>query len=193
MQALGLGQEQYCRLIRNSAQRCNNNSMLARSMAPLPEYHQILVSAKIPSLLQATTEALSQVRHNFLRNTAAPPPPPHIRLDVSVHHPAPQCRLGFNVSGSSRILAHVAPLCSREALNEQPAFDEKLYMQRLRSTCLGHVLLSAALLPSTQTLLHENSAVLPCNLVCVADRQASGKGAFQPIPKVPNNEHRALI
>ena len=81
-------------------------------------------------------------------------------------------------SGSGGSLAHATPLRSREALSELPAFDEGRYMKHLQSNSLGHVLLSAASLPSTQTLLHENGAALPTDLLCVADRQAAGKGAL---------------
>jgi biotin-(acetyl-CoA carboxylase) ligase len=38
------------------------------------------------------------------------------------------------------------------------------------------VVLSAASLPSTQTLLHLNSAAVPDDTLCVADQQKAGKG-----------------
>ena len=58
----------------------------------------------------------------------------------------------------------------------QPRFNAESYLQRLASAKLGHVVLSAAALPSTQTLLHLNGAAVPDDTVCVADQQKAGRG-----------------
>ncbi|KAK9803441.1 hypothetical protein WJX73_001014 [Symbiochloris irregularis] len=56
------------------------------------------------------------------------------------------------------------------------SFNSDVYFEHLHSRGLGRLLLSAAVLPSTQTLLHQNSKKLPDGIVCVADQQAAGKG-----------------
>ena len=56
-------------------------------------------------------------------------------------------------------------------------FSTDLFMRSVSTAALGHVLLSAATLPSTQTLLQGNNALIPSGAVCVADRQQAGKGA----------------
>ena len=61
-------------------------------------------------------------------------------------------------------------------LADPPRFNADLYLQRLASARLGHVIVSAASLPSTQTLLHLNGAAVPSDTLCVADQQKAGKG-----------------
>lgn len=65
------------------------------------------------------------------------------------------------------------------------SFDPALFFKHLRSRGLGHLLLSAAVLPSTQTLLQQNSRTLPDGTVCVADQQAAGKGTIRPAVQLP--------
>jgi biotin--protein ligase len=56
------------------------------------------------------------------------------------------------------------------------SWDPRLYFDALGTAALGRVLLTAAALPSTQTLVQDNVARLPDGLVVVADRQLGGKG-----------------
>lgn len=58
-----------------------------------------------------------------------------------------------------------------------PGLDAGAYFGALRTRALGAVLLAAGELPSTQTLLQDNAALVPDGMVAVADRQVSGKGA----------------
>jgi hypothetical protein len=58
-----------------------------------------------------------------------------------------------------------------------PGLDAGAYFGALRTRALGAVLLAAGELPSTQTLLQDNAALVPDGTVAVADRQVSGKGA----------------
>ena len=81
-------------------------------------------------------------------------------------------------SGSGDEATYAVPVRTPEELaGAPPAFDPELYMPRLRTAALGHVLLSASSLPSTQTLLYENGGCVPSGAVCVADRQHAGRGA----------------
>ncbi|KAK9816792.1 hypothetical protein WJX72_005169 [[Myrmecia] bisecta] len=68
---------------------------------------------------------------------------------------------------------------------DKPNFDSQLYFSRLQTQKLGCVLLSAAQLPSTQTLLQENAVRIPDGAVCVADKQVSGKGRGQNVWESP--------
>lgn len=56
------------------------------------------------------------------------------------------------------------------------AFNAQFFLSRLTTATLGCTLLTAAELPSTQTLLHDNAGKIPNGTVCVADRQVMGKG-----------------
>ncbi len=58
----------------------------------------------------------------------------------------------------------------------QAAFNAQAFLARLSTKSLGCTLLTAAELPSTQTLLHDNAGAVPNGTVCVADRQVMGKG-----------------
>ena len=58
----------------------------------------------------------------------------------------------------------------------QAAFNAEAFLARLSTKSLGCTLLTAAELPSTQTLLHDNAGAVPNGAVCVADRQVMGKG-----------------
>lgn len=58
-----------------------------------------------------------------------------------------------------------------------PGFDAGAYFGALRTRALGGVLLAARELPSTQTLLQDNAALMPDGAVAVAERQVAGKGA----------------
>lgn len=58
-----------------------------------------------------------------------------------------------------------------------PTFSAPTFHQHLGTAVLGHTLLTAAQLHSTQTLLQDNRALLPDGVVCVADVQTTGKGA----------------
>ena len=49
------------------------------------------------------------------------------------------------------------------------SFQPANFYQDLQSRLLGSVLLTAAQLPSTQTLLQDNPGLLPDGIVCVAD------------------------
>ena len=57
-----------------------------------------------------------------------------------------------------------------------PPFNPASALARLRTARLGHVLLSAPTLPSTQTLLQTAGPALPDGTVVVADVQVSGRG-----------------
>ena len=61
----------------------------------------------------------------------------------------------------------------------QAAFNAQAFLARLTTENLGCTLLTAAELPSTQTLLHDNSSAIPNGTVCVADRQIMGKGEWR--------------
>ena len=80
------------------------------------------------------------------------------------------------VTGKEPGASPVIPVRSVADLAEQPRFNAELYLQRLASARLGQVVLSAASLPSTQTLLRLNSAAVPDDTLCVADQQKAGKG-----------------
>lgn len=56
------------------------------------------------------------------------------------------------------------------------AFDYKGYHSALATKTLGRYLLTSVELQSTQSLLQDNRSVLPSGTLCVADRQAGGKG-----------------
>ena len=58
----------------------------------------------------------------------------------------------------------------------QAAFKAQAFLARLTTEGLGCTLLTAAELPSTQTLLHDNAGMIPDGTVCVAGRQVMGKG-----------------
>ena len=60
----------------------------------------------------------------------------------------------------------------------QSAFNAESFLARLTTEKLGCTLLTAAELPSTQTLLHDNAGRIPNGTVCVADRQVMGKGGY---------------
>ena len=64
-------------------------------------------------------------------------------------------------------------------MHTQPQFDAADFMQQLATAQLGQTLLSAAQLPSTQTLLQSNAQRFPDGTVCVADVQSGGKGGCQ--------------
>jgi len=70
----------------------------------------------------------------------------------------------------------IVPVRSVAELSALPRFNADLYLKQLASARLGHVILSAASLPSTQTLLHLNGAAVPSDTLCVADQQKAGKG-----------------
>ena len=53
------------------------------------------------------------------------------------------------VTGSDSGALPIVPVCSVAELSEPPRFNTGLYLQRLASARLGHVVLSAASLPST--------------------------------------------
>ena len=56
-------------------------------------------------------------------------------------------------------------------------FDHTQYFSHLpQQTELGSTLLAASQLQSTQTLLQDNTAVIPDNTVCIAYKQVGGKG-----------------
>ncbi len=56
-------------------------------------------------------------------------------------------------------------------------FDHIQYFSHLpQQVKLGSTLLAASQLQSTQTLLQDNTAVIPDNTVCIAYKQAGGKG-----------------
>ena len=57
-----------------------------------------------------------------------------------------------------------------------PPFDPAAALARLGTARLGHVILTASALPSTQTLVQAGGAGLPDGLVAVADVQVSGRG-----------------
>ena len=57
-----------------------------------------------------------------------------------------------------------------------PPFDAAAALARLGTARLGHVLLAAPVLPSTQTLLQGAGGALPDGTVAVADVQMSGRG-----------------
>ena len=56
------------------------------------------------------------------------------------------------------------------------SFDASIYFGALRTQFLGQVLLAAEEVPSTQTIVQENTAVLPNGTLCTATRQVAGKG-----------------
>ncbi|KAK9835207.1 hypothetical protein WJX81_005751 [Elliptochloris bilobata] len=60
-----------------------------------------------------------------------------------------------------------------------PGLDADAYFGALQTRALGGVLLAAAELPSTQTLLQDNAALVPDGAVAVANRQVAGKGRGQ--------------
>lgn len=68
-------------------------------------------------------------------------------------------------------------LSSRDEFQKPPTFNAARFHSQLPSqSCYGSVILSAVSLPSTQSLLHQNSRQLPNGTTCVADVQASGQG-----------------
>lgn len=70
-----------------------------------------------------------------------------------------------------------AHVISREDLRDPPVFNAaRFHSQMPTDSSYGAVMLSAASLPSTQSLLQQNSRQLPNGTICVADVQASGKG-----------------
>lgn len=71
------------------------------------------------------------------------------------------------------------PCLELSSMHTQPQFDATAYMQQLGTDRLGQTLLTAARLPSTQTLLQSNAQRFPDGTVCVADVQSSGKGGCQ--------------
>ena len=77
--------------------------------------------------------------------------------------------------------ATVVPSFELSSMHSQPQFDAAAVMQQLNTVQLGRTLLSAARLPSTQTLLQRNAQHLPDGTVCVADVQSGGKGGCQAV------------
>ena len=76
--------------------------------------------------------------------------------------------------GDAGTAAHVYSI---DDLRARPAFDAVAFHSRLEAEAFGSVLISAATLPSTQSLLQDNSRELPHGTLCVADVQVSGRGA----------------
>lgn len=70
------------------------------------------------------------------------------------------------------------PQFALEQLQFAPRFDAAACQQQLSTAELGSTLLSAAALPSTQTLLQNNARLFPNGTVCIADTQHQGKGAL---------------
>lgn len=61
----------------------------------------------------------------------------------------------------------------------QTGFDHQQFYSYLPTHIdLGETLITASQLESTQTLLQENTAVVPNNTVCIAYQQVGGKGAI---------------
>lgn len=61
-------------------------------------------------------------------------------------------------------------------LRSKPTFDAAAFHDQLQTKEFGGVLISAAALPSTQSLLQDNSRQLPHGTLCIADVQKSGRG-----------------
>lgn len=70
------------------------------------------------------------------------------------------------------------PCFELESMQTRPLFDTAAFAELLDDKRLGRTLLSAAQLPSTQTLLQTNARLFPDGTVCVADVQSGGKGVF---------------
>lgn len=76
------------------------------------------------------------------------------------------------LDGGAIAVAHFAP----EQLQSPPRFNAAACQQHLSAARFGRTLLSAAALPSTQTLLQNNARLFPDGTACVADTQYKGKG-----------------
>lgn len=63
-------------------------------------------------------------------------------------------------------------------LRSKPLFDAAAFHDQLQTKEFGGVLISAAALPSTQSLLQDNSRQLPHGTLCIADVQNSGRGQY---------------
>lgn len=89
------------------------------------------------------------------------------------------CRVRTQEDVSLASGAIAAPCFELSSMHTQPQFDAADFMQQLGTAQLGQTLLSAAQLPSTQTLLQTNAQHFPDGTVCVADVQSGGKGGCQ--------------
>lgn len=83
------------------------------------------------------------------------------------------------VQTRTRVQLHFSP-----ESQSQSAFNAESFLARLTTEKLGCTLLTAAELPSTQTLLHDNAGRIPNGTVCVADRQIMGKGEYLVIHSI---------
>lgn len=72
---------------------------------------------------------------------------------------------------------NLVDMCDATEDESSVQFDHnKFYNSLHQQTELGSTLLAASQLQSTQTLLQGNTAIIPDNTVCIAYKQASGKG-----------------
>ena len=69
-----------------------------------------------------------------------------------------------------------AHVYSADDLIIKPAFNAAAFHSQLAAKTFGAVLISASIMPSTQSLLQDNSRDLPHGTLCVADVQNSGRG-----------------
>ena len=77
--------------------------------------------------------------------------------------------------------ARAVPCFELSRMHTQPQFNAAAFMRQLGTAQLGQTLLTAAHLPSTQTLLQSNAQRFPDGTVCVADVQSGGKGGWPAV------------
>ena len=81
----------------------------------------------------------------------------------------------FEITSPSESAPQDAPStsCSSPPTHQ---FNARRFMSQLHSSSLGHILLTAADIPSTQEFMRRHGTKLADGVVMVADRQSSGKG-----------------